>query len=106
MLSKKTITFMSLILAIMSWSLEAQAQRGGGGWDTTQNEPADTGVVLARWRFGHNGWFGGYGWVHNYPSTDQNLGQFVDEATNIEYSKCLIAGLSWAAKRYLIIPLQ
>ena len=78
---------MILMLLALALSLETQAQRGGGRWDTTQNIPSDTGVVLARWRFGHNGWFGGYGWVHNYPSADQNLGQFVDEATNIDIER-------------------
>jgi len=54
-----------------------------GGRDTAQNDPPNTEVVLARWRFGHNGWFGGSGWGHNYPSADENLGQFISDATNI-----------------------
>lgn len=74
-------------LATMLASLQVTAQRGGGRWDTTQNIPPNTGVVLARWRFGHNGWFGGNGWVHNYPSADQNLGQFIDEATGVDMQR-------------------
>ncbi len=68
-------------LAFTGFSHTALAQ--GGGWNTGQNEPPNTEVVLARWRFGHNGRFGGSGWGHNYPSADENLGQFISDATNI-----------------------
>lgn len=62
----------------------SNAQRFGGRWYTEQNIPPNTEVVMARWRFGHNGWFGGYGWAHNYPSADQNLGQFIADSTEID----------------------
>lgn len=74
----------SLFTFMSFFSLNANSQRGGGRWNTEQNNPPNTEVVMARWRFGHNGWFGGFGWAHNYPSADQNLGQFVSEATDID----------------------
>lgn len=80
---KRWILFF-VVCAEFLLSATAIAQRGGGRWDTEQNAPPNTEIVMARWRFGHNGWFGGYGWAHNYPSADQNLGQFIQESTNIE----------------------
>jgi hypothetical protein len=74
----------SAVILMSMFSADALSQRGGGRWNTEQNNPPNTEVVMARWRFGHNGWFGGFGWAHNYPSADQNLGQFISEATAID----------------------
>lgn len=38
---------------------DAAAQRYSR-WNTEQNEPPPSEVVVARWTFGHNDWFGGY----------------------------------------------
>lgn len=73
-----------IILGSLAYSTLAFSQRFGGRWDTEQNEPPATEIVMARWRFGHNGRNGGFGWAHNYPSADQNLGQFVSDTTNID----------------------
>ena len=70
-------------LVSMEFSVTAQAQ-GFGGWNTEQNDPPDTEIVLARWRFGTNGIKGGFGWSHNYSSAEENLGQFIGDATNID----------------------
>lgn len=84
LLTKTTLASTVLLLCVViSTSLLAQ-RFGGGRWVTEQNDPPNTEIVMARWRFNHNGWFGGYGWAHNYPSSDQNLGQFVSDTTNIE----------------------
>ncbi len=82
----KFLLFLSALISVLVLSMDVYGQffGGRGRWDTTQNIPPNTGVVMARWRFGHNGWFGGNGWVHNYPSADQNLGQFLDEATGMD----------------------
>ena len=83
---KKTIVW-SLIASTLLVSVTVMAQRGfrgGGRWNTEQNTPPNTEIVVARWRFGNNGWVGGYGWAHNYPSSDQNLNQFIQEATGID----------------------
>ena len=62
---------------------EALAQRGG--FYTGQNEnPDNTELLVARWRFGHNGWFGGSGWAHNYPEADQNLSAFIAGSTAVD----------------------
>jgi hypothetical protein len=67
-------------------STDAAAQ-GRSRWDTTQNSPPPSEVVIARWTFGHNGWFGGYGWAHNYPSSDQNFNDFIKSATGLDIDR-------------------
>jgi len=49
-----------------------------------QNDPPPTELVVARWRYGTNGWFGHMGWSHNYPSSDYNLNEFIASATGID----------------------
>jgi hypothetical protein len=49
-----------------------------------QNAPPATEFVAARWRFGANGWFGGMGWSHNYPDSDQNLNEYIARSTRID----------------------
>jgi len=49
-----------------------------------QNEPPATELVVARWRFGTNGWFGHSGWSHNYPRSDRNLNAFLAQTTRID----------------------
>jgi hypothetical protein len=49
-----------------------------------QNEPPATELVVARWRYGTNGWFGHLGWSHNYPSSDRNLNEFISNSTRID----------------------
>ncbi len=49
-----------------------------------QNEPPPTELVVARWKYTAWGKFGGTGWSHNYPSSDQHFAQVVSEATNID----------------------
>lgn len=78
------VVILTTMTVLASTQVSAQRFGGRGGWNTEQNDPSNTGVILARWRFGHNGWFGGSGWAHNYPSADQNLGQFIDEATAVD----------------------
>jgi hypothetical protein len=74
----------SLLLLFTATNVEAQR---GGRWNTTQNSPPPSEVIVARWHFGNNGMIGGYGWAHNYPSSDQNLNQYVAEATGIDLSR-------------------
>src|SRR2546429_3552955 len=47
------------------------------------NNPPPTEVVVARWQYTAMGKFGGTGWSHNYPSSDQHFAQVISEATNI-----------------------
>ena len=74
------------IIIVIFMAGSAHAQRGGR-WNTTQNEPPESELIVARWHFGDNGLMGGYGWAHNYPSSDQNLNQYVSEATGIDLSR-------------------
>jgi hypothetical protein len=48
------------------------------------NEPPPTELIVARWQYTARGKFGGTGWSHNYPSSDQHFAQVVSEATNID----------------------
>ena len=65
-------------------ALVANAQGFRRGFRIEQNEPPATELVVARWRFGTNGLIGHMGWSHNYPSSDQNLNQFIKDATGID----------------------
>lgn len=49
----------------------------------TQNDPPATELVVARWKYGTNGWFRHLGWSHNYPYSDEHLNQFIIETTGI-----------------------
>src|SRR6059036_2681536 len=42
-----------------------------------QNEPPLTELVVARWKYTAWGKFGGTGWSHNYPSSDQHFAKVV-----------------------------
>jgi len=48
------------------------------------NEAPPTEVVIARWQYTAFGKFGGTGWSHNYPSSDQHFAQVLSEATSID----------------------
>ena len=48
-----------------------------------QNDPPQTEMVVARWRYTAMGKFRGTGWSHNYPSSDGHFAQVLSEATNI-----------------------
>jgi len=47
-------------------------------------DPPPTELVVARWQYTAFGKFGGTGWSHNYPSSDQHFAQVISEATNID----------------------
>ena len=49
-----------------------------------QAAPPPTELVVARWEYTAHGKFGGRGWSHNYPSSDQHFAQVISEATNID----------------------
>ncbi len=73
-----------LALAVLA-AVVAHAQNFG--WRRNrmvQNEPPDTELVVARWRFGTNGNIGHMGWSHNYPNSDRNLNEFLKRVTNID----------------------
>jgi uncharacterized protein DUF4159 len=48
------------------------------------NEASPTELVVARWEYTARGKYGGTGWSHNYPSSDQHFAQVISEATNID----------------------
>lgn len=49
-----------------------------------QNLAPATELVVARWRYGTNGWFGHMGWSHNYPSSDRNFNEFIIQSTGVD----------------------
>jgi len=49
-----------------------------------ENDAPPTELVVARWEYTARGKFGGTGWSHNYPSSDQHFAQVISEATNID----------------------
>src|SRR5262245_50709195 len=60
-----------------------QRFRGFGRNSAVQNDPLPTELVIARWSYHAVCKFGGTGWAHNYPTSDQHISQVISEATNI-----------------------
>jgi hypothetical protein len=82
----KILQLLSMFLLCGQPSQDVEAQRNSR-WNTEQNQPPPSEIVVARWTFGHNGWFGGYGWAHNYPTSDQHFNDFVSGATSIDIDR-------------------
>lgn len=62
---------------------DAHAQFGRR-WRIEQNNPPATELIVARWRFGTNGAIGHMGWAHNYPNSDENFNEFIEQSTGID----------------------
>lgn len=62
----------------------ACAQGFRRAYSIQQNTPPATELIVARWRYGTNGWFGHMGWSHNYPSSDLNLNGFIKQSTRVD----------------------
>jgi hypothetical protein len=73
------------IALILCGAALVYGQRFGGFGRTraVQNDPPPTELVIARWSYHAVGKFGGTGWAHNYPTSDQHISQVISEATNI-----------------------
>lgn len=74
----------ALVTVALGTALLANAQGFRRGFRIQQNDPPATELVVARWRFGTNGLIGHMGWSHNYPSSDENLNQFIKDSTGID----------------------
>src|SRR4051812_27347672 len=68
--------------SLLSGAMLLVAQRFGFR-GLAQNDPPQTEVVVARWRYTAMGKFGGTGWSHNYPTSDAHYTQVLSEATII-----------------------
>jgi len=53
----KSLAVLSTFFLLIAAAGSATAQRYSR-WNTEQNQPPPSEVVVARWTFGHNGWFG------------------------------------------------
>jgi len=58
----KILAILSTILLLLMAAVGTSAQCSSR-WNTEQNQPPPSEVIVARWTFGHSGWFGGYGWA-------------------------------------------
>jgi hypothetical protein len=78
----------SLLLAVASIIFfPANVARAQGYCDqifSNQHVPPATELVVARLHFGTNGNIGHCGWSHNYPSSDQNLNEFIRSSTRVD----------------------
>src|SRR5215510_16104620 len=95
---KKFILVMSAATLMIAASafIYAQRFRGGFGNFFFQNNPPDTEFIMARWQFRARGKFGGTGWSHNYPNSEEHMNQLLKEATiiNVEPASYRIVPLS------------
>jgi hypothetical protein len=76
---KRNLAITGLILACATFVYGQRFRRGF----YFSNDPPATELVVARWQYTARGKFGGTGWAHNYPSSDQHFAQVLSEATNI-----------------------
>jgi hypothetical protein len=82
MIRRTYIILITVLLTLMNSSLVYSQ-----GWRQrviTDNQPPPSELVVARLHFGTNGRIGHFGWSHNYPNSDENLNQFISEATGID----------------------
>ena len=70
------------VMALLA-TTDAHAQFGRR-WQIEQNNPPATELIVARWRFGTNGAIGHMGWAHNYPNSDENFNEFIEQSTGID----------------------
>src|SRR5205085_5050299 len=89
-----SVAIFTLAALILAGALVAYGQRFGAfgrfGRRVETHEPPPTELVVARWSYRAMGKFGGTGWSHNYPSSDQHISQVISEATNIN-----VTGMSY-----------
>ncbi len=57
--------------------------QGFGRFFYGQHDTPPTELIIARWQYRAMGKFGGTGWSHNYPTSDQHIAQVISEATSI-----------------------
>lgn len=67
-----------LLAATAAWSQGYRSR-----YQVYQNEPPATELVVARLKFGTNGYIGHRGWSHNYPASDENFNEFIRRSTGI-----------------------
>lgn len=81
----RTIIALAFTLAALLalTDLPAQAQRFGR-FRLAQNDPPATEFIMARWQFSGRGKYGGTGWTHNYPDSEQHMNQMLKEATGVD----------------------
>lgn len=97
------LTILSAI-AVTAYS-QSYRSRSYGRYIIPQHAPPKTELVVARWRFGTNGWFGHRGWSHNYPQSDQNLNEFIRRTTGINVDVMSYQILDLASDEILSIRL-
>lgn len=88
-LRRSSTTIFIAITLVLSGGILVFGQ-GFGFRRIEQNEPPNTEVVVARWRYTARGKFRGTGWSHNYPSSDRHFVQVLSEATSIN-----VTGMSY-----------
>src|SRR5689334_14745647 len=78
------------VLLILMGTLFAYGQGFGGFgrfFRVRQNDPPPTEPIVARWSYHAIGKFGGTGWSHNYPTSDEHIAQVISEATSINVTR-------------------
>lgn len=69
---------------LASAASDAQGFRRRGGYALDDHVPPATEGAVARWKFGTNGLIGHMGWSHNYPYSERNLNDFVEQTTRLD----------------------
>jgi len=81
MIRRHAVWLSVLLMLLVGTTAWSQGYRSR--YQVYQNEPPATELVVARLKFGTNGYIGHRGWSHNYPASDQNFNEFIRRSTGI-----------------------
>jgi hypothetical protein len=79
----RRVTVLISVAVVLFTAAFAYGQRFRFGFRVANNDPPPTELIVARWAYTAYGKFGGTGWSHNWPTSDNHISQVISEATNV-----------------------
>src|SRR5262245_51955765 len=85
---RRVMVLLVLALPVLTGAiLQAQVFRGRRGMPVYQNDPPKTEFIIARWKYNNNGRIDGVGWSHDYPQSEQHIGQILSEVLSLDVQR-------------------